>query len=357
MSDDVSTDGAEEAHARYVLHVGLPKTGTSFLQSILRKNRAPLGESGVLYPTFGARGRLLAALDGRDRHRYAGMEQPAEGHWRRFFDSTRSFDGTVVFSHEVLGAPLSDATPTAIAGLDGHEADVLITARDPARQLMSVWQQGLRFRSPSTFDEFLAGCDLGADGKYRHGHFRDQQLDRVVRAWEKHVPPERIRVVVVPPQGAATTVLWERFCAVLGVDPALYEIPSQPVLNHSLGVVQAEFLRRVNAAMGDRVTSADYSVIRKFVVNAVLARTEPSPKPVLPDHAFERAAAVAERWIDTVRSGGYDVVGDLSDLRPVREDGPGPDDWTDAAVAQVGVSAGAEVLIAYARTRGGSGDD
>lgn len=352
MRDDDSADGSVGARARYVLHVGLPKTGTSFLQSILRKNRAALQESGVLYPTFGKRGRLLAALDGRDRHRYAGMEQPAEGHWRRFVDSTHAFDGTVVFSHEVLGAPLSESTPTAVSGLDGHRTDVVITARDPARQLMSVWQQGLRFRSASTFDEFLAGCDLRPDGRYRHGHFRDQLLDRALRAWAQHVPPERIHVVVVPPKGSPTTLLWERFCTVMGVDPTQFEIPAQPVLNQSLGVVQAEYLRRVNAAMGDRVTAPDYATIRKFVVNAVMARTEPSPKPVLPAHAFDTAAAVGERWIDTVRKGGFDVVGDLNDLRPVREEGPGPDDWTESDVASVGVAAGAEVLIAYARTRG-----
>ncbi|UPK74682.1 sulfotransferase [Nocardioidaceae bacterium SCSIO 66511] len=351
MASSAGDDGGEP-RARYVLHCGLPKTGTSFVQSILTENRPLLRRGGVLYPRFGKRGRLLAALDARDRHRYAGRDQPAEGHWKRFVAATRSFDGTVVFSHEVMGAPLSRTTPTALAELAEHRTDIVITARDPARQLMSVWQQSLRFRSPLTFDEFLAECDFRADGAYRHGHFRDHQLDRVLRAWAEHVPADRIHLVVVPQPTSPRALLWERFCTALGVEPAQYEIPVEPQSNHSLGVVQAELLRRVNAAMGDRVTSADYSVIRKFVIGNVLARTEPSPKPVLPQHAHNIADELADRWIDAVHAGGYNIIGKPEDLRPVVTTGPGPDDWTDSAVAAAGVTAGAEVLIAYARARG-----
>ena len=152
-------------------------------------------------------------------------------------------------------------------------------------------------------------------------------------------------------------MLWARFCAVIGIDPTLYEMPDQRVINPSLGVVQAEYLRRVNAAMGERVRPRDYSKIRKFVISDILEHTEPSPKPVLPERSFDTAAEVADRWIDTLRTGGFDVVGDLNDLRPVRAQSPGPDDWTEADVASVSVAAGAEVMIALARTKGALGEE
>ena len=48
-----------------------------------------------------------------------------------------------------------------------------------------------------------------------------------------------------PPDGAPRSELWARYCGVLGVDPAVAD-PSAGFGNTSLGVVEAETLRRVN---------------------------------------------------------------------------------------------------------------
>ena len=46
----VSGGGAEVMAERVLLHIGAPKAGTTFLQTILWKNRESLGAQGLLVP-------------------------------------------------------------------------------------------------------------------------------------------------------------------------------------------------------------------------------------------------------------------------------------------------------------------
>ena len=46
-----------------LLHIGLPKTGTTYLQQVVWGNRDRLESDGVFVPGFGHREHLWAALD------------------------------------------------------------------------------------------------------------------------------------------------------------------------------------------------------------------------------------------------------------------------------------------------------
>lgn len=343
---------SNENGASYYLHVGLPKTGTSFLQGQLNLHRQQLRAHGVLYPRLGKRGRFLAALDGRDQHTYAGVHRPAAaGRWAKFVDSTREFSGRVVFSHEIIGAPDGDKAPTALSMAGEHDVHVILTVRDPARQLASAWQQGLRYKSTMTFDEFFAQADLGPQEHFSRKAFRNQHVDSALRAWARYLPAERIHVVTVPPAGSPPGLLWERFCSVLSLDPGDFPVQETPRSNASLGVVQLEHLRRLNAAVGDRLSDeARAAHVRGFLVDA-LAKTTASARPVLPPAAHGEARALADRWITAIGDEGYDVVGDLEDLRPVKDEGEAPNEWAADELIAVGAETSAELLIAYTQAR------
>ena len=53
---------------RVVLHVGLPKTGTTYLQALLADHRDELRDSGVLYPFLRPGGMFHAAVEVRGSH-------------------------------------------------------------------------------------------------------------------------------------------------------------------------------------------------------------------------------------------------------------------------------------------------
>ena len=68
---------------RVLLHVGTPKTGTSYLQDVLFRNRrAAPAEHGILYPADRFDAHFLAALD-LMRLPWGGLEIEAIGAWDR----------------------------------------------------------------------------------------------------------------------------------------------------------------------------------------------------------------------------------------------------------------------------------
>lgn len=342
----------EERPASYYLHVGLPKTGTTFLQAQLEAHRDALLEHGVLYPELGGRGRFLAALDGRDVRVYAGVKRPAAaGRWAAFVEQTRDHPGKVLFSHEVMGAPQGSDPPTALRALESHRVHIVLTVRDPAHQLVSTWQQSLRYKSSRTFTEFMQRSRFKKQNHYRRSAFRNQHVDSVLRAWAQFVPAERIHVVTVPPTDAPRELLWDRFCTLLGLDAGCLPVRQTSSFNPSLGVAQLEHLRRINAAIGDRIRDDAHAARVRTFIRRVLAATAASPRPVIPADAYEIAEMLADRWTHAIRDGGYDVVGDLDDLRPRSAEGRAPDDWTANELIAVGSETSARLLIAYVETQ------
>ncbi|MGH3359718.1 MAG: hypothetical protein ACRDO7_13030, partial [Nocardioidaceae bacterium] len=212
----------EPLRPAYYLHAGPPKTGTTFIQSLLREHRDALARDGIVFPTLGKYGRFLAALDGRDKHTYRGQKYDAAGQWQRFVDTTAQVRGKVVFSHELLGFPRADRTPTALRALASYETHVVLTARDPGRQLPSCWQQHLRHGRTTTFAEYVASID--PDRASGAGRFEGQRIDRVVERWAAHLRADRIHIVTLPPSGADPAVLWTRFCSLLGADADRYPL-------------------------------------------------------------------------------------------------------------------------------------
>ncbi len=73
---------SEPGRARVFLHVGVPKSGTSFLQATLRANADRLLDEGVWYPTQQHRGLFHAALELTGNHPGWGVPQRrVDGSW------------------------------------------------------------------------------------------------------------------------------------------------------------------------------------------------------------------------------------------------------------------------------------
>ena len=93
-----------ETGRRVLLHVGTPKTGTSYLQDVLFHNRESLAEQGVHYFADRFDAHFLAALDLMDLP-WGGIEEEATGAWDALAEKVRSVEnGTVIISHEILAS-------------------------------------------------------------------------------------------------------------------------------------------------------------------------------------------------------------------------------------------------------------
>jgi hypothetical protein len=133
---------------RVYLHIGAPKTGTTYLQDRLSLNVRALGRRGVVVPTVSpfvspGRAHFRAALDLRNMD-WGGAPGHADGYWNRLVSKAQRAHGTVVISHEVLAPAPSEKVRQALRDFDQSELHVVYTARDLSRQLASAWQESIK---------------------------------------------------------------------------------------------------------------------------------------------------------------------------------------------------------------------
>ncbi len=323
---------------RVHLHIGPPKTGTTFVQGVLRLNADRLAEQGFLLPRAGRQHRsvrrLLADSDPAV-DRAAGRSADA---WERLVgELDRSDARDAIVSVESLSRAEPVAVAVMVQALAPAEVHVVYAARDLARVIPAYWQSRLRNGVAPTWSELVSAV-RGADpaDPLADRFWRQYDPGRALGPWLEHVPAQRVHVVTVPPPGSAPRTLWERFCHAVGLEPAGFDL-SVPRTNSSLGGVEAEVLRRLTSQVADRMSAAVYGeVVRGFVAREVLEPRPQSFRLVLPEAEQGWLAAPAAAATDWYRRAGITVEGDLADLEPAVEPGTRrPDDVGEEEVLEL----------------------
>src|SRR5512146_3519723 len=122
------------------LHVGAPKTGTTYLQDRLALNKAELAKHRVHYPLQLHASQFRPALDLLEMP-WGGLQVDVDGEWDGLMNRVRRLNGTVIVSHEILAAARTNQVKRAMAGLKGAEVHLVYSARDLARQIPAEWQE------------------------------------------------------------------------------------------------------------------------------------------------------------------------------------------------------------------------
>lgn len=301
---------------RVYLHIGAPKTGTTYLQDRLRLNARTLAAHDVHFPHRGPGGdapmfHFRAALDllGQD---WGGEPGHAEGSWDALVRRIKRLEGTVVVSHEILAPAQASHIARAKASIarTGAELHIVYSARDQARQVPAAWQESIKQGRTWSYRRF---CRRAAKQRSWFSHAFD--LPAVLTAWGEGLAPEQVHVVTVPQVRGPE--LWARNCEVFGIDPAWAPLESE-AHNVSLGVPETAMLRRLNRRLErvPRYQDAQFDgLVRRLLAEETLVGRGTKPL-LLPPDMQEWAESEAERWIEWIEGSGVDVVGDVHDLRP-----------------------------------------
>lgn len=327
---------------RVFLHVGAPKTGTTYLQSMLASNRARVAEQGLSYPGTASGSHFEAAIDLTD-HNWGGRLDQSRGEWDKLASAALKAPQDALISHEVLAPATPAQVRRAQSSLEGAEVHVVYTARDLGRQIPAEWQETVKHRGRKRFSRFLAilteAPRVGSDEWF----WRVQGLPDVLSRWSAGMSPDRIHLITVPPPGAPNDLLWRRFAAVVGLGT---DLDLEPVerLNPSLGIAEISVLRRLNMALkGRAIPQPVYAaVVRDLIARDTLGRRESPQRAQLPPESRAFVDAVTSEWLEWVEGSGIDVVGDLAELQTrwpdqaetwVDPDRPRPLDVVNASVA------------------------
>ncbi|MGB0100865.1 MAG: hypothetical protein WBP61_11360 [Nocardioides sp.] len=300
------------------LHIGAPKTGTTYLQDRLSVNAKSLAEHGVHLPTPSplispGLAHFRGALDLLDQD-WGGAPGHADGSWEALVRKARRRSGTVVISHEILAPATPAQVARAMRDLAGSEIHVVYTARDLGRQIPAAWQESIKQGRRWSYKRFLDRYQKG-----RTWFYRAFDVPRVLGTWGAGLPPDHVHVVTVPHgrnEQQHGDPLWLRMCETLGIDPAWAPLDSDRS-NRSLGVVETQVVRQLNRRM-DRQARRESSydgLIREMLAQGELVK-KASAAVTLPPSRYDWAAEQAERWIEWIEGSGVHVVGDVAELRP-----------------------------------------
>ena len=298
---------------RVYLHIGAPKTGTTYLQDRLALNAKTLADHNVHFPTKSplvspGLFHFRAALDLLDQD-WGGKPGHARGSWDQLVRKVRRLNGSVVISHEILAPATAAKVAKAKQDLAGAELHVVYSARDLARQLPAAWQESIKQGRKWSYRRYLNRVE-----NRRPWFARAFDLPAVLGTWSAGLAPEQVHVVTVPHQRGDE--LWSRFCAAFGIDPA-WAPEESTRRNESLGVAETQLIRQLNRRM-DRVARLETSfdeLIRGMLAEDRLIENRSAPL-TLPPRMHPWAHAEADRWVDWIKGSGVDVVGELDDLYP-----------------------------------------
>jgi hypothetical protein len=302
------------------LHIGAFKTGTTYLQEVMRSSHEALREQGMFFPGGSRWCRQVAgARDLVGLYKRGEDAADVPGGWNALAEEIKAWDGpSALVSMEFLSMASPRQARRAVRALQPAQVHVVLTARDLAGVVAGMWQETLKVGGTCTWDDYIASLrdpDRAAIPPAL-GFWICQDLPAILDVWEQAVGRERIHIVTVPPPGAPKQVLLERFCDAVGLDVDRLTVLA-PRSNQSLGAAEGEALRRLNANLGKRADLAEYRrVIKQVVARHLSDTTQKSSQVRLPPEDRLWAEKKAREITDVLAQRGYHVVGDLNDLIP-----------------------------------------
>jgi len=335
--------------ASVYLHIGEPKTGTTFVQQVMWRNRAALAAQGVVLPGHHPQDHFRASQDLR------GIEKlPSDpagswtGEWDILAHQARHAPRAAVISHELFSAADAQQAEHAVRSLQPAEVHVTVTVRDMASLLPAEWQETVKHRSTRGWQDWLGDVidrESRSADRRQWWFWRVHDTLAILDIWSRYVPAERIHVITTPPPGSGPGVLWQRFAGLVGVDPDRADL-SVARANTSLGLPETEFLRRLNQALPGDVPDWFYMwTVKEGIAHQALAQRPREGRLVLPADRDAWAKEQAETLIAGLASSGYDVIGDLDELRPrPSATAAGPDDQPDGPLLDAAVTAAAALV-------------
>lgn len=224
-----------------IAHIGLMKSGTTYIQNALAASREKMAHSGMLYPgemfnqqhaCYGICGRDIPWVSPRRRWAELGNSMLHE---------IRNHGADTLISSEALSSLDSSGVGRFCSQLGGIDC-VVITVRNFPKMLLSAWQQSIKGGGRSTLDEFFER--LEKQRKKNTGLWRTYAFGQIAARWAQCSKIELI-VVDKPSRGTKDPLL-ATFSRIIGM--ALDE-PSQLTeseRNISLLFEDVEVLRHIN---------------------------------------------------------------------------------------------------------------
>ncbi|WP_300683381.1 hypothetical protein [Nocardioides sp.] len=337
--------------SRVLLHVGTPKTATTFFQDVLFRHRDLLATHGIGYPGEHFDSQFRAALD-LLRREWGGLENEVVGEWDALAAEVRATPGTVILSNEILAGATAEQAARALASFGEAEVHLVLTVRDLFRQIPAEWQETVKHFGTESYADFIAAI-TAREGRSAELFWGVQDLPAILARWgagDGVLPADRVHLVTVPPRGTDRSVVWQRLSEVFGLTDLPIEVTAERS-NESLGANATTFVRGLNEVVPEFLSKDEY----RWLVMEVLAHRTLGPRRskrriTVPPAACDWVEQVASQWVEEIAARGYRVTGDLDELRGERPtEFTDPDQPDPERIASIGTDATVALLAEAGR--------
>jgi hypothetical protein len=301
-----------------LLHIGPAKTGSTAMQHAMFQVREQLAEHGVHYvgsrPHEKEAGGIALGLTRGP----IGRRDPRPESWQRIVEEIAATTlPRMVLSNEDFGRADGAAIDRILAATGAERTHLVYVARRLDKVLPSHWQQQVKARMTSSYEDFLREMLDPAVDTWRHHLVMDpQDVGTVLARWGTVLPPERMTVVVA--EEGNRDALPRAFETLLDLPAGLIVQPRGPA-NKSMGLAETEAVRRINRlALDEAWTPVEYrQLVQLGVVKALKDRAGGTGPRIggVPAWAFDRVAELADAQIDAIKAAGVGVIGDPEQLR------------------------------------------
>ncbi|WP_349829365.1 hypothetical protein [Brevibacterium litoralis] len=311
--------------SRLVLHIGMPKTGSSALQVAFVRNRDWLARSGIYYPTHynddkALKGGVVSG-NGIGAHLYTmaagglrGKDRPSA---RVFADPLeKSPAESVLMSSEGFWGFLPGENRFRelqdIVSAAGAELHIAVFVRNVVGHALSAYSQRVkRAKYTESFDSFIRVNPNNGSSAYSHP--MRKKIDHLLNV----VGPEKLHVLHYDSSSSRITTHFLR--TVFGIDDFTGFAEAKSRINRSLTPDEIDIMRRLNRHVerGGDATRLSDEIISMPEFGDRKLRITPQNQEIL----SERFSSDIE-WINRTFFAGEDVVGIGSDKVTVTEDTP-----------------------------------
>lgn len=311
-----------------LLHIGLPKTGSTALQYAASRLKKRLRKEGVIYPGRGENHHKATSWLAGLKVGYLADPAPQEQWWlnlKKELDQHEARRGLVSFEM-ICTTNLDGARRTVDALGDGGRVPVHVTLvlRNFGTFVPSYWQESLKRGNTESLDTYLRRVLKDPATVEASGAFHRRDGYGLLERWSAVVGPENVTVIVL--EKDRPTRLLDTFESMLDLPEGILhsEPPVGTGANRSMSAAEAALVHRLNQqVIGEwQASSREHrNLVHHGVVHRLLSSREPEAsegKLRIPVWAAESCVEAGRLLADSVRSTGVRVVGDLAELeRPV----------------------------------------
>ncbi|MBO0609173.1 hypothetical protein [Myceligenerans salitolerans] len=307
-----------------LVHIGLPKTGSTALQYAAKTLKWELRDEGVNYPGKAENHHKSTSWLAGLKIDYLPDPTPKEQWWRavereldRFPDQRGLLSFEMICTADATGAR---RTVDEVGGHGKHPVHIVLVLRNLGTFVPSYWQESLKRGNTNSLDEYLRKALEDPAAVKASGAFHRTDGLGLLERWANAVGPENVTVVVLEKEHP--TRLLDTFEGLLDLPEGLLHSKKLDGAgqNRGMSAAEAALVLRLNRQIRGkwRAPRPDHrALVFKGVVNRMLARRTPvesEGKLMVPRWAADTLVEAGRLLVESVRSTGVRVVGDLAEL-------------------------------------------